>query len=188
MAIDTSDFKNGITIVQDGEVWRIIEFQHVKPGKGGAFVRTKLQQVKSGKTVEKTFRSGEKMEQAILERRPMQFLFVAGDTYTFMDMETFEQTELGSDVIGERSLWLMDGIEVSICWWGEKIMGVDLPNTIDVEVVETDPGLRGDTASGGSKPAKIASGATVTVPLFINEGDRIKVDTRSGEYIERSKS
>ena len=128
------------------------------------------------------------MEQAILERRPMQFLFVAGDTYTFMDMETFEQTELGSDVIGERSLWLMDGIEVSICWWGEKIMGVDLPNTIDVEVVETDPGLRGDTASGGSKPAKIASGATVTVPLFINEGDRIKVDTRSGEYIERSKS
>ena len=188
MAIDTSDFKNGITIVQDGEVWRIIEFQHVKPGKGGAFVRTKLQQVKSGKTVEKTFRAGEKMEQAILERRPMQFLFVAGDTYTFMDMETFEQTELGSDVIGERSLWLMDGIEVSICWWGEKIMGVDLPNTIDVEVVETDPGLRGDTASGGSKPAKIASGATVTVPLFINEGDRIKVDTRSGEYIERSKS
>ncbi len=188
MAIDTSDFKNGITIVQDGEVWRIIEFQHVKPGKGGAFVRTKLQQVKSGKTVEKTFRAGEKMEQAILERRPMQFLFVAGDTYTFMDMETFEQTELGTDVIGDRSLWLMDGIEVSICWWGEKIMGVDLPNTIDVEVVETDPGLRGDTASGGSKPAKVASGATVTVPLFINEGDRIKVDTRSGEYIERSKS
>ncbi|MBI5832149.1 MAG: elongation factor P [Armatimonadetes bacterium] len=188
MAIDTSDFKNGITIVIDGEVWRIIDFQHVKPGKGGAFVRSKLQAVKSGKTIDKTFRAGEKMEQAILERRTMQYLFASGDTYTFMDMETFEQTELTKDIIGDQTQWLMDGIDVMICWWGEKIMGVDLPNTIDVEVVDTDPGLRGDTASGGSKPCRVASGATVTVPLFINVGDKIKVDTRSGEYIERAKS
>lgn len=188
MAIDTSDFRNGITIVQDGEVWRIIEFQHVKPGKGGAFVRTKLQQVKTGKTIDKTFRAGEKMEQAILDRRPLQFNYAQGDVYTFMDMETFEQTELGADLIGDQAQWLIDGIEVMVCWWGDQILSVDLPNTIETEVTETDPGLRGDTASGGSKPARIASGATVTVPLFINIGDRIKVDTRSGAYVERVKS
>jgi elongation factor P len=188
MAIDTSDFKTGLTIVQDGEVWRIVEFQHVKPGKGGAFVRSRLQQVKSGKTVEKTFRAGEKMEQAILERRPMQFLYVADERYTFMDMETFEQTEVGAEVIGDRGAYLIDGLEVVICWWGEKIMAVDLPTTIICQVTDTDPGLRGDTASGGSKPAKIASGATVTVPLFINVGDVIKVDTRTGQYVERAKA
>jgi elongation factor P len=187
MAIDTSDFKTGLTVVLDGEVWKIIEFQHVKPGKGGAFVRSKLQQVKSGKTIDKTFRAGEKMEQAILERRPMQFLYVADGNYTFMDMETFEQTELGRDLVGERADYLLDGIEVVICWWGEKVMAVDLPTTIEAQVIDTEPGLRGDTASGGNKPAKIASGATVTVPLFINIGDRIKVDTRSGVYIERAK-
>jgi elongation factor P len=187
MAIDTSDFKTGMTIVQDSEPWRILEFQHVKPGKGGAFVRTKLQAVRSGKTVEKTFRAGEKMEQAILERRPWQFLYVADELYTFMDMETFEQIELGKDVVGDRAEYLNDGIEVVICTWGERVLSIDLPTTVKVEVVETDPGLRGDTAAGGDKPAKLASGATVTVPLFINIGDRIVVDTRTGRYVERAK-
>ena len=160
----------------------------MKPGKGGAFVRTKLQQVKTGKTIDKTFRAGEKMEQAILDRRPLQFNYAQGDVYTFMDMETFEQTDLGADLIGDQAQWLIDGIEVLVCWWEDEILSVDLPNTIETEVTDTDPGLRGDTASGGSKPARIASGATVTVPLFINIGDRIKVDTRSGAYVERVKS
>ena len=185
MAIDTSSFKTGLTIVQDGEVWQIVDFQHVKPGKGGAFVRSKLKQVKSGKTVDKTFRAGEKMEQAILERRQMQFLYASGDMYTFMDMESFEQTDVAENMLGDKIQYLIDQLEVMFVWWDDQILDVELPTAIEAAVTQTDPGVRGDTASGGNKPATIESGAVVTVPLFINIGDKIKVDTRSGDYLER---
>lgn len=187
MAIDTSNFKNGLTIVQDGDVWQIVEFQHVKPGKGGAFVRSKLRQVRTGKVIDKTWRAGEKMDQAILERRPLQFLYASGDTYAFMDMESFEQIEVGADLLAAKAQWLTDQLDVTFVYWGEQILDIELPTAIEAEVVQTDPGVRGDTASGGNKPAQISSGATVTVPLFINIGDMIKVDTRSGAYLERVK-
>lgn len=185
MAIDTSDFRNGLTIVQDGEVFQIVEFQHVKPGKGGAFVRTKLKHYASGKTKDQTFRAGEKMEQAILERRTLQFLYHGDGVYAFMDMESFEQSEVREEILGDTAKWLIDQLEVTFVYWNDEIIGVDIPANIEAEVIQTDPGVRGDTAQGGSKPAEISSGATVTVPLFINQGDVIKVDTRSGAYLER---
>jgi elongation factor P len=185
MAIDTSDFRNGLTILQDGEVWQIVEFQHVKPGKGGAFVRTKLKQYKTGKTIDKTFRAGEKMEQAILERMKVQFLYGTGTEHTFMDMETFEPIELPTEEVGEQGKFLVDGLEVMLTYFDSKLLGVEIPPHVEAAVTETDPGVRGDTAQGGSKPATIASGAVVNVPLFINVGDTIKVDTRSGAYLER---
>lgn len=188
MAIDTSDFRNGMTIVLDGEVYQIIEFQHVKPGKGGAFVRSKLRHFRTGKVIEKTFRAGEKMDQAILERRKVQYLYSADAMHSFMDMETFEQFDLPEEAVGEPARFLIDQLEVTLTYWGDTLLTVELPNTVEAEVIQTDPGVRGDTASGGSKPAVIASGATVTVPLFINIGDVIRVDTRSGEYLERVRS
>ena len=187
MAIDTSDFKNGLTIVQDGDVWQITEFQHVKPGKGGAFVRSKLRQVRTGKVIDKTFRAGEKMDQAILERRTLQYLYAEGDTLAFMDMETFETVEYDRSIFGDKALYLSDQLEVMFVYWKEQVLDVELPTAIVAEIVQTDPGVRGDTASGGNKPATIAGGATVTVPLFINIGDVIKVDTRTGVYVERVK-
>lgn len=185
MAIDTSSFKTGLTIVQDGDVWQIVEFQHVKPGKGGAFVRSKLRQVRTGKTVDKTFRAGEKMEQAIVERRQVQFLYHQDEIYAFMDMETFEQIELNGEAVGDQAKFLIDQLEVQLTYWGEQLLSLELPTAIEADITETDPGVKGDTASGGSKPATISSGAVVNVPLFLNIGDVIKVDTRSGEYLER---
>ncbi len=169
----------------DGEVYTLVEFQHVKPGKGGAFVRTRLKHVKTGRVWEKTFRAGEKMEQALLDKRNMQFLYNAGDEYVFMDTETYDQVSLDVSQLGENAKWLVDNLEVMFIMHEGELLGVELPVAIVAEVVETEPGVRGDTVSGASKPAKISSGATVQVPLFINEGDKIKVDTRSGEYIER---
>ena len=183
--ISTAEFRNGLTILLDNEVYQIVEFQHVKPGKGGAFVRTKIRQLRSGKVIDKTFRAGEKMEQAILERKPLEFLYANGDELFFMDTETFEQMSLHRKVLGDQVRFLKENNQVIIAFHGTDIIGVELPQTIEVKVVETDPGLKGDTASGGSKPAKIETGAVVTVPLFINEGDTIKVDTRSGDYLER---
>ncbi|MCC7495022.1 MAG: elongation factor P [Fimbriimonadaceae bacterium] len=186
--MDTSDFKNGVSIVQDGDVWQIIEFQHVKPGKGGAFVRTKLKQLRTGKVVDKTFRAGEKMDQAIVERRNLQYLYQGEGVYAFMDMETFEQMEVPATLVGDKGTFLTDSLDVQFTFWNEQVLALELPTAVVAEVVETDPGVRGDTASGGNKPAKIASGATVTVPLFINIGDVIKVDTRTGAYVERVKT
>ncbi|NWG75292.1 MAG: elongation factor P [Rubrivivax sp.] len=188
MAIDTSDFRNGLTIVQDGEVYQIVEFQHVKPGKGGAFVRTKLRHYSTGKVKDQTFRAGEKMEQAVLERRSLQFLYRAGDQLAFMDMESFEQIEINEELLGDQAKWMVDGLEVTFVYWHDQVIGVDIPAAIVAEVVQTDPGVRGDTAQGGSKPATLSSGAVVSVPLFINEGEQIKVDTRSGAYLERVKA
>lgn len=185
----TADFKNGLTIEQDGDVFQIVEFQHVKPGKGGAFVRTRLRNARTGAVIDRTFRAGEKIEIAHVTRRPLQFLYKAGDDYVFMDNETFDQVTLGGDQIGESVKFLMDNLEVIIATHEDSVLGVDLPDTIDVRVKQTDPGLKGDTASGGSKPAIIdtVEDAVVTVPLFINEGDLIRVDTRSQKYIERVK-
>ncbi len=181
----TADFKNGLTILLDGDVYQLIEFQHVKPGKGGAFVRSKLRKVATGQVIEKTFRAGERIDVAHIERKPMQYLYRSGDDYIFMDNENYDQMTLMENQIGSQVKFLQDNLEVTVTQYEGRILGVDLPDTIDVEVVQTDPGLKGDTASGGSKPATIETGAVVTVPLFINEGDRIRVDTRTAKYIER---
>jgi len=185
--IDTSDFKNGMSIILDGEIYLIVEFQHVKPGKGPAFVRTRLKNLRSGSTLEKTFRAGEKMDQAILERKKMSFLYNQETDYVFMDMESYDQTEVPAAAIGSGVKYLKDSTEVEVCSHNGRILSVELPLSMDLEVVETDPGLRGDTASGGSKPAKVETGAVVSVPLFINVGERIRVDTRTDTYLERVK-
>jgi len=188
VAISTADFRTGLTIESNGDIFQIIEFQHVKPGKGGAFVRTKLRNLRTGSVTDKTFRAGERMEQAIIARRPMQFLYRAGDEYTFMDVETFEQTSLPVNTIGDGASYLKPDMEVSVVRYVDELLGVEVPNTVDLLVSRTDPGLRGDTATGGSKPATLETGAVVDVPLFINEGDVIRVDTRSGQYVQRVSS
>ncbi|MHB9130090.1 MAG: elongation factor P [Armatimonadota bacterium] len=182
----TSDFKNGLTIELDGEVYQIVEFQHVKPGKGGAFVRTKLRNMRLGTTIERRFNAGERIEVARVDRNALQYLYQSGDEYVFMDNETFEQVSLTEQQIGPQVKFLKDSLEVQTVSYDGRILGVDLPDTIVAKVVQTDPGLKGDTASGGSKPATIETGAVITVPLFINEGDDIRVDTRSEKYIERA--
>lgn len=185
--IDTSDFRNGLSILLDNEIYTIVEFQHVKPGKGGAFVRTRLKNLRTGSTLEKTFRAGEKMEQAILERKKLNFLYNQDNEYVFMDMESFDQISVPAAAIGPGVKYLKDNTEVEVVSHGEKIIGAELPMFMELEVTETDPGLRGDTASGGSKPATVETGAVINVPLFINIGDRIKVDTRTDAYLERVK-
>ncbi len=185
--IDTSDFRNGLSIIQDGEIYQIVEFQHVKPGKGGAFVRTKLKNLRTNSTTERTFRAGEKMDQAILDRRKMSYLYSQDGEHVFMDGESFDQTNVPAAAMGAAVKYLKDGTEVEVCTHNDKIITVELPHAMEFEVVETDPGLRGDTASGGSKPAKVETGAVVNVPLFVNQGDRIRVDTRTDTYLERVK-
>jgi elongation factor P len=185
--IDTSDFRNGLSILQESDIFTIVEFQHVKPGKGGAFVRTKLKNARTGATIDKTFRAGEKMEQARLERKPMQFLYAQDDEYHLMDTETYEQLAVNKGLIGEPVKYLKDGMEVTIVDHSGTIIGVEVPFFVELEIAETDPGVRGDTASGGSKPAKLETGAVIQVPFFVNVGDRVKVDTRSDTYLERAK-
>jgi elongation factor P len=188
VAISTADFRTGLTIETDGDIYQIIEFQHVKPGKGGAFVRTKLRNLRTGSVTDKTFRAGERMEQAIIDRRAMQFLYRAGDEYTFMDMETFDQTSLLAEKIGDGAGYLKPDMEVSVVRYQDELLGVEIPNTADLVVSQTDPGLRGDTATGGNKPATLETGAVVNVPLFIDEGDVVRVDTRTGAYVQRVSS
>jgi len=185
--MDTSDFRNGLSFLMDNDIFQIVEFQHVKPGKGGAFVRTKLRNLRTGSTIERTFRAGEKMEQAILDRKKMNFLYNQGEEYIFMDQETYDQTSVPAAALGSGVKYLKDNTEVEVCSHNDKIISVELPYFMDLEVIETDPGLKGDTASGGSKPAKVETGAVVTVPLFVNIGDRIRVDTRTDSYLERVK-
>ena len=186
--IDTSDFRNGMSIILDNEIYIIVEFQHVKPGKGGAFVRSKLKNIRTQATIDKTWRAGEKMEQAILERYPMQFSYEQDGDYYFMDTESYELTPVLKEKIGDGVKYLKDGLQVTALTHQGEIINVELPITVEAQVVETTPGERGDTASGGTKPATIETGAVVQVPFFINVGDRIKVDTRSDDYLERCKS
>jgi len=185
--MDTSGFRNGLSIIVDGDIYTIVEFQHVKPGKGGAFVRSKLKNIRSGATIEKTWRAGEKMDQAILERFPLQFSYEQDGDYYFMDIESYEMQPIPKEKIGDGVKYLKDGLQVTALSHAGEIINIELPITIEAAVVETEPGEKGNTASGGSKPARIETGAMVGVPLFINVGDRIKVDTRSGEYLERCK-
>lgn len=183
--ISTNDFHTGITIELEGQVYMVIEFQHVKPGKGAAFVRTKIKNLETGSVTEKTFRAGEKVPKAHVERKSMQYLYNTGDEYFFMDMETFEQISLDRDYLKDAVYYIKENMEVSCLVHQEKIIGVELPKNVELEVKETDPGFKGDTAAGGSKPALLETGLTVQVPFFINTGDVIKVDTRTGEYQER---
>ena len=183
--ISSNDFRPGVTIELDGSVWRVIEFLHVKPGKGSAFVRTKLKNSQNGNVVERTFRAGETVPQATLDKRVMQHTYKDSDQFVFMDMETYEETRLSSKEIGEGVKYLNEGMEVNVIKWGEQVIEVDMPKSVVLKVTETDPGIKGDTATGGSKPATVETGAQIMVPLFISKGERIKIDTRNGSYLGR---
>ena len=183
--ISTADFKRGLTIELEGEVFQLLDFQHVKPGKGGAFVRTKLRNVRTGNVFDRTFRAGERMEAAHVERKPMQYLYRSGSDYVLMDLDTYDQTTLAPEHFGDGVKYLKEGLEISVVTHNGRTIGVEMPDTVALQVTQTDPGLRGDTASGGSKPATLETDAVVDVPLFINTGDIIRVDTRTDEYLGR---
>ncbi|EDX87853.1 translation elongation factor P [Synechococcus sp. PCC 7335] len=183
--ISSNDFRTGTSIEIDGSVWRVVEFLHVKPGKGSAFVRTKLKNAQTGNTLERTFRAGEMVPQAILEKRNKQYTYRDGDQYVFMDMETYEESRLNADQIGDAVKYLKEEMEVTVLTWDERVLEVELPNTVVLEITQTDPGVKGDTATGGTKPATVETGAQVMVPLFISQGERIKIDTRNDTYLGR---
>jgi elongation factor P len=185
MQVSTAEFRKGLKIELDGQPYNIVEFQHVKPGKGGAFVRTKLKHLRLGRVVDRTFRAGEKVGLVDYEQRSMQYLY-KDDKFHFMNLETFEQIAVDADVVGEAANWLKETMEVDVLIINGVPAGVEVPNFVELEVVKTDPGLRGDTASGGSKPATLETGAVVQVPLFINPGEVLRIDTRTGAYIERA--
>ena len=185
MAFDTSRFRNGLKIELDGEPFTIVYFQHVKPGKGGAFVRTKVKNLKTGRTIDRRFRSGEKIEEADVEDRRMQYLYKDGDNLIFMDSETYDQIPITNDQVGEASVFLKENLDVDVLFWRGNPINIELPSFIEAQITQCEPGVKGDTASNVTKPATIETGAVVRVPLFIKEGERIRVDTRSGEYVER---
>lgn len=182
----TVDFRNGLKIEFEGDPYILVYFQHVKPGKGGAFVRTKMKNLKTGAVLEHTFRSGDKVEKPDLEDREMQFMYKMENQYHFMDTGSFEQIYLDEDHVGEAGNYLIENLSVKIQFYRGEPIGIDLPIFIVLRIAETEPGVRGDTVSGANKPAKLESGAVVQVPLFLNVGDRVKVDTRTGSYIERA--
>ncbi len=184
--ISTNDFKTGVSIEIDGDAYVIVDFQHVKPGKGSAFVRTKLKNVRTGAVLEKTFNAGEKFQNAILERREMQYLYHDGESYIFMDNQSYEQVPLSEEQLGDGVKYLKEEMNVIALYYQGNVLGVDLPTQVELEVVETEPGIKGDTASGGNKPATLETGVIVRVPFFINVGDRIRVNTKTGDYIERA--
>jgi elongation factor P len=185
--ISTNQFKNGTHIEVDGTIFRILEFQHVKPGKGGAFVRSRLRRLDDGSVIDKTFRAGEKFRPVRTETRKMQYLYDSGDAAVFMDAESYEQVEIPRDSIADEMRWVLPNDTVDLLLVDERAAGVQVPSAVELTVAQTDPGLKGDTASGGgTKPATLESGVTVQVPLFVGEGDRIRVDTRSGEYVSRA--
>jgi len=187
VATSTADFKTGLTIEYEGNVYQVLEFQHVKPGKGGAFVRSKLKNLTTGATLEKTWRAGDKMDAAHVERRNVEFLYRDGDELVLMDMSDYEQLTLPAAQVGESVKFLKDNTPVMLIQWKGKLLDLELPQTMEFAISQTDPGLKGDTAQGGSKPATLETGAIVTVPLFVNESDTIRVDTRTGQYLERVK-
>lgn len=185
--ISTNDFRTGLTIELDGQVWSVVEFMHVKPGKGAAFVRSKLKNLETGATIERTFRAGEKVPRARLDHKKMEYLYNDGETYYFMDQETFEQVGLSSEQLGDGTKYLKENMVIDVLFHESRTIGVELPNFVELAVVETEPGIKGDTVSGGTKEATTETGATVQVPLFIEAGDTIRIDTRTGEYMERVK-
>jgi len=183
----TAEFKKGLKIELDGSPFMIVDFQHVKPGKGGAFVRTKLKNLLTGRVLDQTFRSGEKVKKPDLVEKEMQYLYKDGDSYCLMDNDTYEQIMLTTEQVGDAVLFLTENMNLKVLIFNQQPVAVDLPNFVELTVAQTEPGVRGDTATGGTKPATLESGAVIQVPLFINEGDRLKVDTRTGTYIERLK-
>ena len=185
MQVSTAEFRKGLKIELDGQPYNIVDFQHVKPGKGGAFVRTKLKHLRLGRVVDKNFRAGEKVGLVDYEQRSMQYLY-KDDNFHFMNLENYEQIALNPEVVGEAANWLKETMEVDVFIINGDPAGVDVPNFVELEVVKTDPGLRGDTASGGSKPATLETGAVVQVPLFIDQGEVLRIDTRTGAYMERA--
>ena len=184
--VSTNEFKTGLTVTIDNDPWQVVEFQHVKPGKGAAFVRAKMRNLATGAVVERTFNAGERLPNANIDRRAMQYLYQEGEMYVFMDNETYEQLELTKEQLGNGINFLKENMDVKVTSFEGRILGVELPNTVELVVVETEPGIRGDTATGGNKPATMDTGYVVKVPLFINEGDHLLIGTRSGEYIQRA--
>ena len=184
-SITTNDLKNGMTLALDDGLFQVVEFQHVKPGKGGAFVRTTLKNARNGAVVERTFRAGEKVERAIVDKREMQFLYRESGDYVFMDNASYEQLQVGANALGEAAKYLVEGNAAVLQMYGDEIMGVDLPAAVELAISETEPGIQGDRVSGARKPAVLETGKTVQVPLFVEVGDRVKVDTRTGDYITR---
>ena len=184
--ISTAQFKTGLTIEVDNAIWRIINFQHVKPGKGGAFVRTKLKNLRTGAVQDKTFRAGAKMEQAQIDTRNMQYLYEDGAGYVFMDMDSYEQITVPGDKIKDALNYLQENMDVSIVQYENEVIGIELPNTVTLEVAETEPSIKGNTASGGSKPATMTTGLIVQVPFFVNAGDKLVINTNDATYISRA--
>jgi elongation factor P len=185
--MDTGDFRNGLSILFNNDIYTIVEFQHVKPGKGGAFVRSKMKNLRTGATIDRTWNAGEKIEQARLDRKVMQFLYSDGADFHLMDMETFEQVTVDQKLIGEKEKYLKENTDVQVIIYKEEIVQVTAPDFMELIITETDPGFRGDTASGGSKPATLETGAVIRVPFFVNQGDKVRVDTRTDTYLERVK-
>lgn len=183
--ISAGDFRNGITIEYDNNIYQIIEFQHVKPGKGAAFVRTKLKNIKSSGVIEKSFRPTEKFPQARIDRKDLQYLYADGDLYYFMDTESYEQMALNSETVGDALKFVKENEMCKVCSHNGSVFSVEPPLFVELEITDTEPGFKGDTATGASKPATVETGAQVFVPLFVNQGDKIKIDTRTGEYLSR---
>lgn len=183
--ISSNDFRPGIVVTLDGDLYAIVSSQHVKRGRGSAYVRAKVRNLKTGSITERTFNAGERVPHAFLERREMQFLYHQDDEYVFMDQETFEQTSIGAAMLGDGTMFLKDNTVVTVVYYEDRPIAVDLPNTVDLTVTETPPGVKGDTASGSTKPATLETGAVVQVPFFVEIGSVVRVDTRSGDYVER---
>jgi elongation factor P len=183
----TNDLKNGIVLNLEGQLWTVVEFQHVKPGKGPAFVRTKLKHVESGKVVDKTFNAGTKVETANVDKRTMQYLYNDGTSYVFMDVDTFDQTEVAPEIVGSARDYLLDNQNAVVATNEGRVLYVELPASVELTIEHTDPGLQGDRSSGGTKPARLETGKEIQVPLFITSGEKIKVDTRDGSYLGRVK-
>lgn len=186
MAVSINKIKTGLTLLVDGGVWQVIELQHVKPGKGAAFVRVKLRNLKNNGIQDKTFRGDEKIEEAFIEEMRLQFLYARSNTYHFMNQDNFEEITISKDALGDNKIkFLKDNLRTTAYFYENEILNIDLPNFIEFNIIHTEPGIKGDTAKSSTKPAKIETGATVWVPLFINTGDMVKIDTRTGEYVER---
>ena len=184
--ISAGEFRNGVTMEYEGNIYQVIEFQHVKPGKGAAFVRTKLKNLVTGAVVEKTFRPTEKMPKAMIERKDMTYLYNDGDLYNFMDAETYDQIAIPASEVGDALKFVKENETVKVCSYNGKVFSVEAPLFVELEVTDTEPGFKGDTATGATKPATLETGAQINVPLFVNQGDRVKIDTRTGEYLSRA--
>ncbi len=186
MGVSINEIKSGLTVLVDGDVYQVVELQHVKPGKGAAFVRAKLRDLRNGGIQEKTWRGDEKIEEAFIDERKLQYLYSSGDVYHFMDQDNFEEISISEETLGDKKKFLKDNLEAAACFYKNEILNINLPNFIEFKIIHTEPGIKGDTAKSGTKPAEIDTGAIVQVPLFIDTGDKIKVDTRTGDYVERA--